>query len=155
MCRRCCAGTVISPLLLGRDEVVDGLAFLESLLHLNQLLDAVDQQLHELALHTHNGRRRRDLQQLDDDETPRISALHTTAGSLAEWLASVAPPGGWGGSFPLWVDVQKLYNMCVLSLSWNFFVSHDKYIARPSSKEPRGYTDNTTGTGGLRTLDPL
>jgi len=25
----------------------------------------------------------------------------------------------------------------VLSLSWNFFVSHDKYIARPSSKEPR------------------
>jgi len=25
----------------------------------------------------------------------------------------------------------------VLSLSWNFLVSHDKYIARPSSKEPR------------------
>jgi len=25
----------------------------------------------------------------------------------------------------------------VLTLSWNFFVSHDKYIARPSSKEPR------------------
>ena len=25
------------------------------------------------------------------------------------------------------VDVQKLCNMCVLSLSWNFFVSHDKY----------------------------
>jgi len=35
---------------------------------------------------------------------------------------------------PLWVDVQKLCNMCVLSSSWNFFVSHDKYIARPSSK---------------------
>ena len=63
--------------------------------------------------------------------------------------------GGRGGSFPLWVDVQKLRNMCVLSLSWNFFVSHDKYIARPSSKEPRWYTDNRTGTGGLRTLDPL
>ena len=43
----------------------------------------------------------------------------------------------------------------MLSLSWNFFVSHDKYIARPPSKEPRWYTDNTTGTGGLRTLDPL
>ena len=49
----------------------------------------------------------------------------------------VAPPGGKGGSFPLWADVQKLCNMCALSLSWNFFVSHDKYIARPSSKEPR------------------
>jgi len=38
---------------------------------------------------------------------------------------AVAPPAGEGGSFPLWVDVQKLCNMCVLSLSWNFFVSHD------------------------------
>jgi len=37
------------------------------------------------------------------------------------------------GKLPLWVDVQKLCNMCVLSLSWNFFVSHDKCIARPSS----------------------
>jgi len=48
-----------------------------------------------------------------------------------EWMEktgrdkAVAPPGR-GGSFPLWVDVQKLRNMCVLSLSWNFFVSHDK-----------------------------
>jgi len=67
----------------------------------------------------------------------------------------VAPPGGRGEVSPLWVDVQQLCNMCVLSLSWNFFVSHDKYIARPSSKEPRWYTDNTIGTGGLRTLDPL
>jgi len=52
-------------------------------------------------------------------------------------LESVAPPGRKGGSFPLWVNVQKLCNMCVLSLSWNFFVSHDKYFARPSCKEPR------------------
>ena len=50
---------------------------------------------------------------------------------------AVAPPGGNGEASPLRVDVQKLCNMCVLSLSWNFFVSHDKYIARPSSKEPR------------------
>jgi len=74
------------------------------------------------------------------------------------YRTAVAPPGGEGGgeaSPPLWVDVQKLCNMCVLSLSWNFFVSHDKYIARPSSKEPRWHTDNTTGTGGLRTLDFL
>jgi len=63
--------------------------------------------------------------------------------------------GGRGEASPLWVDVQKLCNMCVLSLSWNFFVSHVKYTARPSSKEPRWYTGNTTGTGGLRTLDPL
>ena len=40
---------------------------------------------------------------------------------------------GKGEASPPWVDVQKLCNMCVLSLSWNFFVSHDKYIARPSS----------------------
>ena len=53
-------------------------------------------------------------------------------------FSPVAPPGGRGGSFPpLWMDVQKLCNMCVLSLSWNFYVSHDKYIVRPSSKEPR------------------
>jgi len=52
-----------------------------------------------------------------------------------------------GEASPLWMDVQKLCNICVLSLSWNFVVSHDKYIARPSSKEPRRYTDNTTGTG--------
>ena len=45
--------------------------------------------------------------------------------------------GGRGEASLLWVDVQKLCNMCVLSLSWNFFVSHDKYIARPSSKQPR------------------
>ena len=54
--------------------------------------------------------------------------------SLPGYLNIVAPPGG---KLPARVDVQKLCNMCVLSLSWNFFVSHDKYIARPSSKEPR------------------
>jgi len=51
--------------------------------------------------------------------------------------ASGAATGEGGKLPPLWVDVQKLCNMCVLSLSWNFFVSHDKYTARPSSKEPR------------------
>ena len=51
-------------------------------------------------------------------------------------LYAVAPPGG-RGKLPPWVDVQKLCNMYVLSLSWNVFVSHDKYITRPSSKEPR------------------
>ena len=57
---------------------------------------------------------------------------HATAGGRRENAAEpVAPPGG---SFPLWVDVQKLCTMCVLSLSWNFFVSHDKYIARPSEQ---------------------
>ena len=50
---------------------------------------------------------------------------------------SGAARGRRGEASPLWVDVQKLCNMCVLTLSWNFIVSHDKYIARPSSKEPR------------------
>ena len=66
--------------------------------------------------------------------------------------------GQWrrqGGSFPPWVDVQKLCNMCVLSLSLNFFVSHDKYIARPSSKEPRWYTDNTSGLGTSYSRPPI
>jgi len=51
--------------------------------------------------------------------------------------------GGKGEKLPpgAMVDVQKLCNTRVLSLSWNFFVSHDKYIASPS--------------GGLLTLDPL
>ena len=85
-------------------------------------------------------------------KTQRWIMLSRNASSVCG-CASGAARGG-GGSFPLWVDVQKLCNMCVLSLSWNFFISHDEYIARPSSKEPRWYTDNTTGTGGLRTLDP-
>ena len=65
------------------------------------------------------------------NELSLYSAIYSI---LLNCLVPVAPPGG---SFPLWVDVQKLCNMCVLSLLWNFFVSHDKYIARPSSKEPR------------------
>jgi len=47
--------------------------------------------------------------------------------------ASGAASGGRREASPLCVGVQKLCNMCALSLSWNFFVSHDKYIARPSS----------------------
>ena len=73
-------------------------------------------------------RRRHDGRRLCDEHTV-VTIMSQTP------LQPVAPPGG--GSFSLWVDVQKLCNMCVLSLSWNFFVSHDKYIARPSSKEPR------------------
>jgi len=67
----------------------------------------------------------------------------------------VAPPGGRGGSFPLWADVQKLCNMCVLSLSRNFFVSHDKYIARPSSKEPRCTTGSTYSITERRIPEPI
>jgi len=54
-------------------------------------------------------------------------------------IASGAASGERGRSFKLPPPVggrPKICNMCVLSLSWNF-VSHDKYIARPSSKEPR------------------
>ena len=87
--------------------------------------------------------------------TRRISVIMTMT-TTVYCKVPLAPPRGMGGKLPaLWVNVQKLCNMRVLSLSWNFFVSHDKYTARPSSKGPRWYTDNTTGTGGLRTLDPL
>ena len=60
-----------------------------------------------------------------------------------------------GGSFPLWVDVQKLCNMCVLSLSWNFFVSHDKYTARPSEQRATLIHRQYNRDWELRTLDPL
>jgi len=44
--------------------------------------------------------------------------------------------------------------MCVLSLSWNF-VSHDKYIARPSSKEPHRQYNRDWGTSYSRPpIDP-
>ena len=64
--------------------------------------------------------------------------------TLDPW--TVAPPGGRGEASALWGDVQKLFNMCVLSLAWNFAVSHDKYIARPSSKE---HVDTQTIQPGL------
>ena len=37
-------------------------------------------------------------------------------GALSQWRCQ----GVWGEASPLWVDVQKLCNMCVLSLSWNY-----------------------------------
>ena len=67
------------------------------------------------------------------ERRPRLAALCVPLQAPHQWRRQ----GGRGEASPLWVDVQKLFNMCVLSLSWNFFVSHDKYIARPSSKEPR------------------
>ena len=39
-------------LLLGWYEIINGLAFVKTLLHLNEFLDAVNQQLNELALQT-------------------------------------------------------------------------------------------------------
>ena len=75
---------------------------------------------------------------VDHEHLHACIRIHYTYMSVRAYIYTVAPPrGGEGGSFPLWVDVQKLCNMCVLSLSWNFVVSYDKYIARPSSKEPR------------------
>ena len=54
------------------------------------------------------------------------------------------------GSFPPWVDVQKLCSMCVLSLSWNFFVSHDKYIAL-QGRRAKSHVDTQTIQPGLGT----
>ena len=76
---------------------------------------------------------------------PEVTLTGLACGAAIGLSASVAPPGG--GASPPMGGRPKLCNMCVLSLSWNFFVSHDKYIARPSSKEPRRYPDNRTGTG--------
>ena len=54
--------------------------------------------------------------------------------SRHSYCRAVAPTGG---KLPPYGCASKNYVMCVLSLSWNFSVTHDKYIARPSSKEPR------------------
>ena len=81
--------------------------------------------------------------------------LQISTFSVAAYMCSdtVAPPGGGkGGSFPLWVDVQKLRNMCVLSLSWNFFVSQEKI---PNPTNSLCTVVNVSASGGLRTLDPL
>jgi len=62
--------------------------------------------------------------------TVHCPSTHAASFSMHTASYTVAPPeGGRGEATPLWVDVQKLCNMCVLSLSWNFFVSHDKYFA--------------------------
>ena len=67
-----------------------------------------------------------------------LAGRHRHCADFSRDLGSGAARRGKVRSFTLWVDVQKLCSLiCVLSLSWNFFVSHDKYIARPSSKEPR------------------
>jgi len=58
---------------------------------------------------------------LSDDgmrETSCSTVIRSTFGPLKivtcnSWVTSVAPPGG---ASPLWVDVQKLCNMCVLSI---------------------------------------
>jgi len=73
--------------------------------------------------------------------------------SGAARVGNGAPPEGEVGSFPLYGWTSKNYIICACFHCHR--TSYDKYIARPSSKEPRWYTDNTTGTGGLRTLDPL
>jgi len=67
-----------------------------------------------------------------------VQSFHYAMG----WVEDIGPMDsgaarGKGEASALWGDVQKLFNMYVLSLAWNVAVSHDKYIARPSSKEPR------------------
>ena len=76
--------------------------------------------------------------------------LHETNEYVNQWRRQRREGGE---ASPLWVDVQKSCNMCVLSLSWNFFVSHDKY---QTLQIPYLCTAvNVSASGGLRTLDPL
>ena len=63
-------------------------------------------------------------------DSRRIRRTPVSTYAISKWRRQ----GARGEASPLWVDVQKLCNICVLSLSWNFFVSHDKYIAGPSSR---------------------
>jgi len=63
----------------------------------------------------------------------RLSAL--VSAHRSKWGQLSGAASGKGGKLPPMGGRPKI--MCVLSSSWYFFVSHDKYIARPSSKEPR------------------
>ena len=63
------------------------------------------------------------------------------------WLQPVATPGGKGGSSPLWVDVQKLCNMCVHCSKcvsfWGTSYSRppiDPYVTPPLLQNPGGAT---------------
>jgi len=70
--------------------------------------------------------------------------LHRTHTNFSLMPTSIQWRHQGEASPPMGMDVQKLCNMCVLSLLWNYFVSHDRYIAV-----------NVSASGGLRTLDPL
>jgi len=50
---------------------------------------------------------------------------------------SVAPPGGEGGKLPPYGWTSKNYVICVCFHCHGTSSYHDKYIARPSTKEPR------------------
>ena len=68
---------------------------------------------------------------------------------------SVAPPGG--KLFPLWADVQKLCNMCVLSSSWNFFVSrqiHCKAVDQRATLIHRQYNRDWGTSYSRPPIDP-
>jgi len=56
------------------------------------------------------------------------------------------PPYGW---------TSKNYVICVFSLSWNFFVSHDKYIARPSSRATLIHRQYNRDWGTLYSRPPI
>ena len=47
---------------------------------------------------------------------------------------------------PLWVNVRKLCNMCVLPLSWNFFVSHENIL---QDRRAKSHVDTQTIQPGL------
>ena len=71
-------------------------------------------------------------------------AFVSTSGAARGRGRGEAPP-------PLWVDVQTLCNMCLLSLSCNFFVSRQM----PNPTNSLCTAVNASASGGLRTLDPL
>ena len=75
--------------------------------------------------------------------------VRTAVDAVRRYMDSgpVAPPGGRGEASPLWVDVQKLCNMCVLSLSWDFFVSHTTNILQ--GRRAKSHVDTQTIQPGL------
>ena len=75
-----------------------------------------------------------------------LVGLVTPRHTRSPLLGSGAARGREGEASPLWVDVQKLCNMSVLSLSWNFFYHTTNTL---QGRRAKSHVDTQTIQPGL------
>ena len=87
----CCWAEPHLYIPVGWDEVVDWFAFFQSLLHLDQFLHAVNQQLNELALHTNTRKRRLGVPQHSGSRVRRstVSCWLSRSGLLRRFATTI------------------------------------------------------------------